>query len=224
MSWRYEGKRWHRAGEHVLCPLNKQVRRTAAFKKVDINDAPGPWFWLLPPECMLLLDWKMVSLTHYCITQNLGNQLLHISAYLTQPCSSVLTGSNTNRDGTYDKETWPCYVRQSGHERKKQTQSRGSRATLTTPPRSRGPQKSSSCTVPKNKKDLIVFSKCNSAILLWPLPCFVLALITVEEHIVMEPLSSTQSELALLTIIIIINNKQMWSARLELSVRLFKSV
>lgn len=33
----------------------------------------------------------------------------------------------------------------------------------------------------------IVLSKCNSAILLWPLPYFALALITVEEHMVTEP-------------------------------------
>lgn len=48
------------------------------------------------------------------------------------------------------------------------------------------------CTVPNNKNNLIVFSKCNSAILLWPLPCIVLASITVKEHMVLEPESGSQ--------------------------------
>lgn len=39
----------------------------------------------------------------------------------------------------------------------------------------------------KNKYNLIVLSKCNSAIPVMTISCFVLALITVDEHMVMDP-------------------------------------
>lgn len=39
----------------------------------------------------------------------------------------------------------------------------------------------------KNKYNLIVLSKCNSAIPVLTISCFVLAFITVKEHMVMDP-------------------------------------
>lgn len=55
------------------------------------------------------------------------------------------------------------------------------------------------CQKNKNKSNLIVLSKCNSAIPVLTISCFVLALITVKEHMVMDPeMGFTKSFVALM--------------------------
>lgn len=80
--------------------------------------------------------------------------------------------------GQYGKET---YISQGGHHKYGEPRKKGDVHTSTI---FRAAPKSCALCQENNS---IVLSKCNSAILLWPLPCFVLALITVEEHMVTEP-------------------------------------
>lgn len=125
---------------------------------------------------------------------NSGNPLLCICAHVRQPCSSALTCTyndgltNWHRHpGEYGEETCLCYM-----SVKSNTDNHTSTMFRAAP-------KSSRALCQKNKTNLIVDSKCNSAILLWPLPCFVLALITVEEHMVKEPeLGFAKSKAALM--------------------------
>ena len=51
---------------------------------------PGPKYWCLPPEYMLLFSDGSFHSEKNCTMENLGNLLLYISADLRQPCSSVL--------------------------------------------------------------------------------------------------------------------------------------
>lgn len=137
---------------------------------------------------------RSASFTHHCTVDNLGSPLLFISAHLRQPCSSVLTCRHHNGlinwhrcpvfRGEYEKR--PDIVLLKKKKKTTYTEPR-QKEDVHTSTMIRAALTSSSALCQKKKKELDCLSKCNSAILLWPLPCFVLALITVEEHMVRKP-------------------------------------
>lgn len=139
--------RWGRPGENTT-PFNKDCNfKTDGYwsRNVITNDAPGPKYWHLPPECMLLFK-----------------GLFH--PHVTEPQIPCFWGK-------YGKKTWHFYGRQGRHYKQREPRKKkgGGHPHLYCV---QGSTEIIMCTVPKKTKKTkrTWLSKCNSAILFWPLP------------------------------------------------------